>query len=154
MGQQLAFWQQSLADKKRTAVGFYGEQVAAALFERSGYETVFVSHLKDKRGDLRVVDTATGECWRIEVKTARRGAGGLYQFCLRRRGGRPSCSIDHADYVLLVAALPKSGLTVQFLIPVADIAPTQKQISFRNDPLAYGGKWAKYRQSGQRLKVG
>jgi len=141
---QIAFAQISLANLKAKAVGTYGEIIVAALFEQSGYD-VATTGRGTKRGDLRVFDALTGEFWDIEVKTARPNKTGRFQFCLRRDGGM--CDCGHADYVVLLAALP-SGRCITFLIPVAKLG-TYKTLTITADPEKYAGKWKEFRLSGE-----
>lgn len=134
-------WEARLSDRNHLAVGAYGEQIGRRLFEQNGY-TVEESKLGSKCGDLKVIDPNTGEFWKVEVKTARRGAGGLYQFCLRRDGNMTDCG--HSDYVLLLPAL-KSGRCVPFLIPSAALVGLKK-LCIRNHPEEYKGKWREFRR--------
>lgn len=141
---QKAFAEISLSNMKAKAVGTYGEIIAASLFEKSGYD-VATTGRGTKRGDLRVYDALTGEFWDVEVKTARAGKDKRFQFCLRRDGGMTDCG--HADYVVLLAALP-SGRCIPFLIPVSKLG-TKKKLTIPADPEKSAGNWTEFRLVGE-----
>lgn len=126
----------------RSGIGTLGELTAKQLFAESGY---FATRAQRRRaGDLAVVDRATGELHRVEVKTARRCVDGKWRFCLYKKG-----HTDHrdSDWVLLLA-VRADGAVVPFLVPVAVLAD-QRQAVITSDPLHYSGKLARYRQSHQ-----
>ena len=129
-----------LSDMKRRAVGSAGEVMALMLLERSGYEVVTLPP-SARRGDLLAISKATGESWRVEVKTARRNADGRWKFNLVK-DGHTDCKCS--DVVLLLAIL-KTGRAVPFVISVTHIGKL-RSIQFRSHPLDYSGRWAKYRQ--------
>lgn len=148
---QLSFWEIDVSQLPARRLGAIGEEVAFNLFQRAGYLVSWANQRAAQRGDLRVLDASTGEFWRVEVKAARRGVEGHWQFSLRRRIGDRICTdVAHADYVLLLA-FPIIGNPVPFLIPVGAIS-TQKQITLSQEPDKYAGKWAVYRQKGS-LKI-
>jgi Holliday junction resolvase-like predicted endonuclease len=120
-----------------------GEQVAARLLGQSGYSVSFMQ-ARQKRGDLRVVELATGEVHYVEVKTARRGKDGKWRFTLYKKG-----KTDHrnADFVVLLAIL-ESGRAVPFVIPIV-VLEQRKQAVIGKHPESYVGKLAAYRQSGE-----
>lgn len=127
------------------SAGVHGEQLAAALLERAGYRVDYVRQA-EHAGDLKATDPATGETWRVEVKTARRERSGRWQFLMRKadRHGVTDCA--NADVVLLLAVL-KTGTAVPFLIPCPALAGVQK-ITISSHPEEYAGKWSIYRQRG------
>lgn len=125
--------------------GVHGEHLAAALLEKAGYLVEFVRR-DDHAGDLRATDQASGEVWRIEVKTARRSAAGRWQFLLRKNDRHGVTTCQQSDLVLLLAVL-KTGTAVPFLIPCPALAGIQK-IEIPSHPEEYAGKWAVYRQRG------
>lgn len=128
-----------LADKRHTAVGTLGEMTAARLLEQVGYNVSFTHH--EKRGDLRVVCNQTGQIWRVEVKTARRGKDKKWRFTLVKDG----CT-DHRDSdVVILLAVRAGGDVVPFVIPTADIS-ARRHIVITSDPNHYRGAFAKYRR--------
>ncbi len=128
----------SLSNMKSQAVGAAGEVMALLLLERSGYEVVVTSR-RGHCGDLRAIDPATGEAWRIEVKTARRRRS-HYVFLLRNK----TADLE-ADYVLLLPVL-RSGRVVPFLVPVSEFSAGQQTFTMRGRPEFYSGRLARYRQ--------
>lgn len=128
--------------QSRTGVGTLGELTAKQLFAESGY---YAARARRRRaGDLVVIDRATGEAHRVEVKTARRCSDGKWRFTLWKKG-----STDHrdSDYVLLLAVLA-DGAVIPFLVPVA-VLRDQRQAVITSEPTAYNGKLAPYRQRSQ-----
>lgn len=151
--QRLFPMEYALAHPKAKAVGNAGERLALALLQRSGYKVV-TPRQGEQRGDLIAIDRRTGVMWNIEVKTARRGKAGMYQFCLARHlDGRTCTDWEHSHYVILIAALP-TGAGVPFVIPTVDIPHGMKHLNFRAHPLKYAGKWARYRQTGPTIQLG
>lgn len=139
-----------LANKQAKSVGMYGETWACSQLERGGY---MVERQKEggKCGDLRAVDKETGEIFRVEVKTSRRGKDGVYRFCLERQVGARVCtSIHHSDFVILLA-VTKMGTIYPFVLPVVDGMP--KHISITTHPTTYTGKYARFRQKPGCLRL-
>jgi len=100
----------------------------------------------DQRGDLLVVDTDTGELWRVEVKSMRLDSQGRYQACLKRQIKARVCTdAAHSEFVLLLA-FPRIGAPTPFLIP-SDAVRGLKQIRIASDPKTYAGKWSQFRCS-------
>ena len=146
--QQLRLFQLEnyLSNMKASAVGAAGEQVALLLLEQSGYEVV-VTNRRGHSGDLKAIDRATGEMWRIDVKTSRRRRS-HYVFCLRKQG---YTDIGDVDYVLLLPTL-RSGRVVPFLVPVSEFGAAQS-FTMRGRPEEYAGRLARYRQ-GKHIRLG
>lgn len=142
--QQIAFIECDVSLMSRGEIGNAGEAWAYAEFERAGY-AVARTNRGDQRGDLRVLDTDTGEVWRVEVKSARRTKGKHWEVCLRRQIKARVCTdISHSDMVLILA-FPRIGAPVPFLIPV-DALRGMSRLSIASDPRTYAGKWAKFRR--------
>ena len=150
--QQIAFIECDVSLMSRGEIGNAGESFAYAEFERAGYAMARIGR-GDQRGDLRVLDTDTGEVWRVEVKAMRRDKNGHWQACLKRQTqARVKTDASHSHYVLLLA-FPKVGAPIPFLIP-ADELRGMKQIHLASDPRSYAGKWAKFRQlDGLRMPL-
>lgn len=141
---QMTFFEMDVNRASRKQFGTIGEQTAAAMFQQAGYEVSGIAH-GDQRGDLLVVDTDTGECWRVEVKSMRRGSEGRYQACLKRQIKARVCTdAAHSEFVLLLA-FPRIGAPIPFLIPSA-ATQNRKQITISKDPLTYQGVWSQFRQ--------
>ena len=132
---------------KRRVVGLYGELMAARLFEAAGY-AVTTLRSRSRRGDLLVIDTSTGESFRVEVKTARQGVDRKYRFVLMKRG---HSDYRDAEFLLLMPLLPRSGKPVPFLIPVSAF-PFRTTAVIYGDPRETSGMWSPWRVDG-RLKI-
>lgn len=110
------------------SLGTMGELTAACRLEKSGY---CVSKPQTaKAGDLWVTDKRTGRLLKIEVKTARRGSRGEFQFCMYRqiKGGRVCTDHSYADYVILLCVETDASYRA-LVIPAAEL--TVKQVSFK-----------------------
>lgn len=136
-----------LANMKHRAVGRAGETMARLMLERSGYDVVTSNR---HGGDFVAISRATGEMWRVEVKTSRRTKNGQYQFLLRKNDRYGTTDHRSADIVLLLA-IRKSGVAVPFVVPVAALADI-KAFKMRADPQKYAGRLACYRQ-GRTLRL-
>ena len=124
-----------IAPGNRSERGFAGEYFARHLFNRYGF--IADVQTEKKRGDLRVCDPVTGECWKVEVKTARRRPDGRWAFQLFKRG---KTDYRHSDYVMLLAVIG-GGKVASFLIPVSSLG-TRNTITISN---LNTGKWADFR---------
>lgn len=144
---QTTLWAMEILENKRAkAVGSYGESIAYDLLTRGGY-LVSYTHEGEKRGDLRAVDAETGEVIRVEVKTARRGKSGVFQFGLERANkSRVMTSARHSDVVILLA-VTKMGTAYPFVIPVSALGNVKKIDIGSGHPANYTGKWARFRRT-------
>lgn len=142
--QQMRFIAEDVSLMSRAMFGQSGEQWAYAEFERAGY-LVSRPEPGTQRGDLRVVDTDTGEIWRVEVKSARRDTQGNWQACLKRQIKARVCTDSAHSHFVLLLCFPRIGAPIPFLIPT-DALLGMKQISIASDPRSYAGKWSIYRQ--------
>lgn len=142
--QQMSFVVYDVSLMSRGEFGNAGESFAYAEFERAGYAVTRTGR-GDQRGDLRVVDTDTGEVWRVEVKAMRRDTQGRYQACLRRQIKARVCTDAAHSQLVLLLAFPKVGAPIPFLIPQPALVG-MRQIVIASDPRSYAGKWAKFRQ--------
>lgn len=126
----------------RVTLGRTGEVYAKILLEAHGY-LADIDHDR-KRGDLRVVSPA-GTVMRVEVKAARLGKDGSYQFCITRRTkqGRIKTSCCDCDAVVLLGIKP-SGTVEIYVIP----AKAAQHISIIKIRTNSSGKsrWKQYRQ--------
>lgn len=142
---EVAYWH--LANRKTQALGLYGEIVVCELLREHGYEAE-LAKLGSKKGDIEAVNRETGQVFKVEVKTARKGRNRMWNFTLLKEG---YCDHKHADIVVLLAVL-KTGNVVPFVIPTSVIA-NQKTLKIPSFPSLYGGKYAKYRQKVGELKL-
>jgi len=128
----------------RKSVGMAGEIAIALALQERGYP-VAANH---KWGDLQVWTKDMKKTAYIEVKTARRGKDGFYNFTLRKDG----CT-DHrnADLIILVCLL-KTGDAIPFVVPVT-VLYEQKKCSITSDPWNYKGKLSPYRQNLKTLSL-
>jgi len=137
----------ALADRSRRGIGAMGERIAAQLLEKSSYQVSF-TRPREKRGDLRAVDPATGQVHLIEVKTARRCKDGKWRFTLYLKN---KINHRHADTVMLLAVL-ESGRAIPFVIP-SNILANQHQAVITSHPETYTGKLAAYRITGGGIEL-
>lgn len=124
------------------ALGMLGEYHAREKLREAGYLVEFVT--ARKVGDLRVVNPQTGEIVRVEVKTARSGNDGMWQFCLSRtnKTGSDKTNCGNADITILQCVVGKAGLVVAYAIPSKILAGMRK-INLRTVGSARS-KWSKY----------
>lgn len=119
--------------------GAAGETFAAELLKAAGYEVRKPD--ARKRGDLQAIDAATGEFWKVEVKTAKRRDDNKFCFQLLNR----TQDYRHSDYVLLIAVMP-GGKVASFLIPVEVLKRRgAKSITVTN---LNSGYWSHFRVKG------
>ena len=131
-----------LMSGSRVTLGKTGERYAQILLEAHGY-LANIDH-KLKCGDLRVC-TPSGTVMRVEVKAARVGSGGYYQFCLTRRTkqGRIKTSCAQCDAVILLG-ISASGRIEIYVLP----AQAVQDRAIIKIPSKLSGKshWKQYRQ--------
>lgn len=125
----------------RSERGFAGEYFARHTIQNSGY--VVTIQREKKRGDLQVADIFTGECWKVEVKTARRRKDGKWTFQVKGTGNART-DYRHSDYVMLLAVIG-GGKVASYLIPVSKLG-TRNTITISN---LNAGKWTDYRVKEQ-----
>ncbi|HEX2618581.1 MAG TPA: hypothetical protein VHL11_00505 [Phototrophicaceae bacterium] len=123
----------------RQTMGRLGELYAAYLFRKSGYIPI-----RQRQTDLIVINPATGESLRVEVKTARR-PDGKYVFQIWNH----TTDYRHSDRLLLLA-VQKSGYPVVFVTPT-DAFTFRSTIVITSHTLRYQGRWAVYRQSSDLI---
>jgi hypothetical protein len=128
--------------KHHTSIGHYGEQYADKLLTDSGY---FVQNCASMlhNGDLRVLDTQTGEILQIEVKTAFADHNNRYGFCLRKKN---HTSITYSDFCMLIC-IDKHCNHYIYIIPCGLL--NSQFLRITSHPLQYAGKYAPFRVRGQ-----
>lgn len=131
------------------ALGTAGEVEIARVLQSQGYE-IATAHTK-LRGDLIAFDKR-GNALYIECKAARWSGAG-YNFCLVKHKPNGATKTDHrgADF-LIALCVTRLGLAVPFVFPIAAVSGIKKLL-ISGDPLNYAGKWSKYRQSLQAVKL-
>lgn len=136
----------ALCDKS-SAVGVYGERIAADALTAAGYRVWSTDRAAP--GDLHAINPRTGEVTIIEVKTARRtvnrsNPAGYWQFSLYRArpGGKVCTDARRADVIILLA-VQDNGSVVAFVIPASELG-NRKKIAI--SCLDGGGKWQAFRQ--------
>lgn len=133
-----------IPDIHRRTLGYAGEMTAARLLTESGYRVVRSFR---HEGDLKAQNTHTGEIFRIEVKTAMRGADGKWRFLLYKRSRFGVTDYRNSDIVLLLAVV-ESFQVVPFVIPVTALGFNRVQLAVTSHPLRYAGWLAAFRCSG------
>lgn len=128
---------QALPMLGRRGLGCLGENTVWQALEASGYK---VQRARTLEGDLRAIRIATGEIYRVEVKTARRGKDGRWRFTLYKEG--------HTNHVLsnvvVLLAVLDCLQAVPFVVPVAQVE--KKHHVVIGDPFSYRGWLAAYRR--------
>jgi hypothetical protein len=130
-----------------TLLGHLGELLLQAELEYQGWGRVQLSDEK-LRGDVSGIHPKTGEIVRFEVKSAKRGSQGGWQFCLNK-GSKTACS--HADYVFLIVVDEHGGI-YRYLVPSAFFGRIT-QISISSHPTAYKGKLAAFRMRSEQIDI-
>lgn len=124
-------------------MGKLGEDYTLRLLEKSGYIAEKIA-----KSDFQVTCPATGETWKLEVKTARVRSDRKYVFHL--------LDLPYKDYrnsdVLLLLAVVKAGYPVPFVIPTAHIDP-RATIVITSHPQTYRGRWSQYRQTQHQINL-
>lgn len=105
---------EAIVKSDRRGRGAAGETFAEDLFKKAGYE---VRKSRKHEGDLKAIDTDTGELWNIEVKTAWKRPDGKFTFQLIVDG---HTDYRHADYVLLLA-VSSNGVVAPYLIKTENL---------------------------------
>ena len=96
-----------------------------------------------KIGDIIATNKDTGECLKIEVKTARQSKAGRWQFLLYKNDEHGQTDCSYSDVVVLVC-ISKAGLIFSFILPASEI--TSNKVSISSHPLEYSGKYARFYQ--------
>lgn len=125
--------------------GYLGEMVILeALRGNDKYRGLLAK--SNKTGDMHVVNKDTGEYFKVEIKTAKRGKQG-YQFCLRKNDRHGQTNISHADIVILLC-VGLSGAFWPFVVP-KEVFGRQKKAHIRNIETT---KYSEYRQTLKTLE--
>jgi hypothetical protein len=127
-------------------LGQLGEELLKAYLQGQGWHKVGFAGEK-RQGDLSGVHPETGEIIRFEVKAAKRGSQGKWQFCLNK-AKKTACS--YSDYVFLLA-IDEQGAIYRYLVPSAFFGRiTQIAISH---PTSYRGKLAAFRLRSEAIDI-
>lgn len=109
---------------QHTALGQTGELLARAYFERNGYRIISLN--TKFQGDFTVVNTATGEVIRIEVKTAKANRKtNIAQFCAFRDGRTDT---RHSDLTVMIG-VDTLGLVHWYFVPSCEITAKTVKIN-------------------------
>lgn len=123
------------------SLGVYGELLARCWMVEGGYL------VRSSRGcDLIAAHTTSGELFRVEVKTARRGVDGRFNFTLSKAAHTNHKLSD----VTILLCVQYHWKVIPFVIPLAAIED-RLAIAIRADPLSYGGKYSPFRQAPGKL---
>lgn len=122
---------------RRSALGWMGEVTVSQQLQAAGYH---VQPGRAGEGDLRAIDTRTGQILRIEVKTALQSIDRKWRFLLWKPG---HTDYRHSDVVILLAVLDDYHY-VAFAIPRADLGQ-RSQLCISSNPATYKGWLASYR---------
>lgn len=133
----------ALANKKRKAVGTIGEHNAAYMLQKSGYQ---VSKSKPLHGDLRAIETDTGQIFYVEIKTARQGRDGKWRFLLHKQDKYGQTNHRNTDVIILLATTD-SGRMIPFVIPTPLLAHKHHAV-ITSHPETYSGWLSQYRVNG------
>lgn len=126
----------------RQTLGMVGEQYARIMCEAHGY-LADIDHNRSC-GDLRVV-CPSGQVLRVEVKAARIGKDGYFQFCVTRRTkkGYIKTSCTNCD-ALMMLGVTASGRIEIYIVP-SQMCQNYSIIKF-SPKLSANHKWKQYRQ--------
>jgi len=124
-------------NKVHTSIGSYGEQYIYNALTQDGYFCQKTA-LERRSGDLRVLDTRTGEWLQIEVKTAFCDYNGQYGFCLRKTN---HTSITYSDFVILLL-IDKHLTHYKYIIPCGLLQTQFLRIT--THPIRYAGKYSPF----------
>lgn len=125
-----------------TSLGAYGEQYLCKQLCNEHYLAEIVANLGHV-GDLRILDTWTGEMLQIEVKTAYETANGHYKFCLNKKN---HTSLSYSEFVILLC-IDKYLRHYTYIIPTSLLYAQSLTIS--SHPTKYSGKYSAFIQRGQ-----
>lgn len=148
IGNQMSFYElKRHLGTSRVAIGTAGEQLVARALERNGYQ-IATNH---DHGDLRAF-LANGDTINIEVKTARRGKRGHYNFTLQKCWqGRQCCDHRDSDLVIFLCVL-KTGDAIPFVVPVG-VVGNRRAASVSSYPLEYRGWLSPWRQPLEMINL-
>ena len=122
-------------------VGSYGEKWLVNQFNQSGY-IAQITPQKAHEGDLRVLDTQTGEYIKIEAKTALETTSG-YGFCINK-SKKTNCS--YSDFVALICIDKQLSHYLYIIEP--SLFNNSQFIRISSHPTRYAGKYAPFRVRG------
>lgn len=137
-----------LSTRHAKTKGNLGEELVMAFLNARGYSATRQSG--KMCGDLRVVDLATAEVLRVEVKTATANIRGRYGFLLRKKDRYGGTDCGHSDFVILLA-VTRSGSCALFVFPAAELPG--RQVTISGNPHSYTGRYANRRQSFKSLDL-
>lgn len=127
--------------RTNTSVGRYGEQYLCNLLTNNRYLVENVANLRHT-GDLRVLDTQTGEIFHIEAKTAYQTAKGTFKFCLNKQN---HTSLSYSDFVILLC-IDKHQNHYTYVIPTSLLF--SQSLTITSHPTNYSGKYSSFIQRG------
>lgn len=130
-----------------TVLGRLGEMLLQAELQAEGWGRAELASEKHQ-GDISAVHPKTGEIIRFEVKTAKRGALGRWQFCLNKKNKTAS---SHSDYLYLLA-IDEYGGFYRYLVPSCFFAGIS-QLTISSHPSSYKGKLSAFRLRGESIDI-
>jgi hypothetical protein len=133
----------ALTQRSSNQIGTAGEMWLKLELVRSGYCVSYMPR-GEVSGDLKAIDSISGEVFLIEVKTARKCQDGKWRFTLEKSGPFGSTSHAKVDIVALLA-VTESGRVIPFIVPVSEVS-TQRQAVISSHPERYQGRLAKWRR--------
>lgn len=137
----------SVFDLDHVSLGWFGEALIYSILILQGYQVEHIATETFKKGDLRAIDTKTGETFTIEVKTARKSSiRKQWQFCLNKS---EHCQCSYADFIAFIA-IDAHGKIFLFVSPTCFFKGTS-QFTIGSHPSQYRGKLAAYRQRDMKI---
>lgn len=138
------FW---MARESNQKLGKLGEMYVTYWLKYLGYEAIDTSNAR-YQGDVTITATQGAKTIHFEVKTARRGNSGSWQFCLRKDR---KTSINHSDYVVLLA-VDDYGKLFRYVVPVDYFGKAQK-FTISSHPTSYSGKVSPFLVRGDEIDL-
>lgn len=132
-----------LSLESNTALGDYGEQIAATLLRRLGYKVRIHRHAGY---DLTATNRLTGQVFKIEVKTARKHSDNKWRFTAIKNGHTHS---KHSDIIICLQF--EYGCFTPYIIPVSDVA-NKPSICITSSAVKYAGKYRQYQSNWSILQ--
>jgi len=125
--------------RTNTSLGNYGEQYLYNLLTNKRYSCEIVAKLRHC-GDLRILDTQTGEYMQIEAKTAYISHKGQFKFCLNKQN---HTSLTYSDFVILLC-IDKRKTHYTYVIPTSLLY--SQSLTITSHPTKYKGKYSSFIQ--------
>lgn len=141
--------EKTLSQLDNNELGLFGEAYVASILKRNGYIVSHTATVTRNRGDLRIIDTATGETHLIEVKTARKHHfKSRWEFCLNK-SIKTKCT--YSDIIVFLCIDDHENIFI-YVCPAGFYSGTA-QACICSHPIIYSGKLAIWRQQKETINI-